>query len=102
MQVLKMSSQLDRGQLEEWLTTLGDGGTLLDDESEVHVGKKDPGAIAMILKLLWAYRDVSVNSGGCPPVTPLNVQHHIDTGSTAPIMQKRRRHAQMERSSTTM
>ncbi|KAE9000876.1 hypothetical protein PR001_g18668 [Phytophthora rubi] len=57
-----MSSQLDRGQLEEWLTTLGDGGTLLDDESEVHVGTKDPGAIAMILKLLWAYRDVSVNS----------------------------------------
>jgi hypothetical protein len=39
---------------------------------------------------------VSKDKGDCPPVTALNVEHHIDTGNAAPIMLKRRRQAQME------
>ncbi|ETM48065.1 hypothetical protein L914_07356, partial [Phytophthora nicotianae] len=34
--------------------------------------------------------------GDCPPVTALDVHHHIDTGDAAPIMMKRRRQAQTE------
>eukprot|EP00644_Phytophthora_capsici_P004557 jgi/Phyca11/110929/e_gw1.19.93.1 len=37
-----------------------------------------------------------MDTSDCPPPTALNIRHHIDTGDTAPIMMKRRRHAQSE------
>ncbi|KAE8971594.1 hypothetical protein PR001_g26841, partial [Phytophthora rubi] len=96
MQVLALSGELDRENLDTWLNALGDTETPLDNEDEVRVGEEDPNARAMVVRLLRAYRDVSKDKGDCPPVTALDVEHHIDTGDAAPIMQKRRRHAQME------
>ncbi|KAE8968781.1 hypothetical protein PF011_g27053 [Phytophthora fragariae] len=96
MQVLALSGELDRENLDTWLNALGDTETPLDNEDEVRVGEEDPNARAMVVRLLRAYRDVSKDKGDCPPVTALDVERHIDTGDAAPIMQKRRRHAQME------
>ncbi|KAE8960370.1 hypothetical protein PR002_g30239 [Phytophthora rubi] len=96
LQVLAMSGAIDRDMLDGWLRELGDTETPLDNEDEVRVGVEEPEARAMVIRLLRAYRDVSKDKGDCPPVTALNVQHHIDTGKAAPIMMKRRRHAQME------
>uniref|UniRef100_H3H673 Reverse transcriptase n=1 Tax=Phytophthora ramorum TaxID=164328 RepID=H3H673_PHYRM len=47
-------------------------------------------------EVVEGYRQVSNNQGDCPPATTLDVEHHIDTGIEAPVMLKRRRHAQME------
>ncbi|KAE8904473.1 hypothetical protein PF002_g16817 [Phytophthora fragariae] len=91
-----MSGATDRDKLDEWLRELGDTETPLDNEGEVRVGEEEPEARAMVIRLLRAYRDVSKDKGDCPPMTALNVQHHIDTGKAAPIMMKRRRHEQME------
>ncbi|KAE8889046.1 hypothetical protein PF010_g24596 [Phytophthora fragariae] len=96
MQLLKMSGGLKTDKVEEWLTMLGDCETPLDNEAEVRIGTKDPDSRRLVLKLLRAYRKVSKEAGDCPPVTALDVEHHIDTGSEKPIMLKRRRHAQSE------
>ncbi|KAE8973239.1 hypothetical protein PR002_g26257 [Phytophthora rubi] len=96
MQLLKMSGDLKTDKVEEWLTMLGDCETPLDNEAEVRIGTKDPDSRRLVLKLLRAYRKVSKEAGDCPPVTALDVEHHIDTGSEKPIMLKRRRHAQSE------
>uniref|UniRef100_H3H6E0 Peptidase A2 domain-containing protein n=1 Tax=Phytophthora ramorum TaxID=164328 RepID=H3H6E0_PHYRM len=96
MQVLEMSGQIDKERLSEWLNTLGDTEAPLANEEEVKIDAKDLGSRTLIMKLLRAYRKVSTNQGDCPPLTALPVQHHIDTGPTAPIMMKRRRHAQTE------
>jgi len=96
MQVLALSGELDRDNLDAWLRELGDTETPLDNENEVRVGEEEPEARAMVIRLLRAYRDVSKDKGDCPPVTALAVEHHIDTGDAAPIMLKRRRQAQAE------
>jgi hypothetical protein len=96
MQVLALSGELDRDNLDAWLRELGDTETPLDNEDEVRVGEEEPEARAMVIRLLRAYRDVSKDKGDCPPVTALAVEHHIDTGDAAPIMLKRRRQAQAE------
>ncbi|KAE9174383.1 hypothetical protein PF002_g29070 [Phytophthora fragariae] len=96
MQVLDLNGELDPGRLNEGLDTMGDTTTPLDNEEEVQIGTTDPDARTWVVKLLRAYREVASSKGGCPPVTVLPVQHHIDTGDTAPIMLKRRRQAQTE------
>ncbi|KAL4172067.1 hypothetical protein KRP22_007241 [Phytophthora ramorum] len=96
MQVLAVNGEMERSRLNEWLESLGDSETPLDNEDEVRIGTEEPTARELVLKLLRAYRKVTTSAGDCPPVTALDVEHHIDTGDVAPIMLKRRRHAQKE------
>lgn len=96
MEVLELDGELDTPRLEEWLNELGDSETPLENEDEVHIDTDDPDARRLMLKLLRAYRSVTVNTGDCPPATVLPVEHHIDTGAAKPMMLKRRRHAQTE------
>lgn len=78
------------------METLGDAATLLDNENEADIRTDENHERALVLKRLRAYRNVTTSAGDCPPVTKLDVHHHIDTGSSAPIMLKRRRQAQAE------
>ncbi|GMF53411.1 unnamed protein product [Phytophthora fragariaefolia] len=96
MELLAMHGVMDRAKLSEGLDTLGDSETPLEHEDEVRIEHEEPEAGKLMLRLLHAYREVSVNKGDCPPMTTLDVEHHIDTGTVAPILQKRRRHAQAE------
>ncbi|GMF36898.1 unnamed protein product [Phytophthora fragariaefolia] len=96
MDLLAMHGVMDRAKLSEWLDTLADSETSLKNEDEVWIGHEEPEDRTLMLRLLRAYREVSVNKGDCPPITTLDVEHHIDTGTAAPILQKRRRHAQAE------
>ncbi|KAE9121933.1 hypothetical protein PF010_g6927 [Phytophthora fragariae] len=96
IQALKINGQMDKERLHEWLETLGDSTTPLENEDEVRIDTEDPDGRALILKLLRAYSKVSSNKGDCPPATTLEVQHHIDTGDAALIMMNRRRHDQKE------
>ncbi|KAE9178727.1 hypothetical protein PF004_g25397 [Phytophthora fragariae] len=96
MEVLALNGQIDQERLKEWIESLGDGTTPFENEKDVRIGMEEPGARDLILKLLRAYRKVTISEGDCPLVTALDVQHHIDTSSTAPVMLKRRRQAQKE------
>jgi hypothetical protein len=96
MQVLALSEELDRDNLDPWLNELGNTETPLDNEDELRVGEAELDARAIVVLMLRAYREVSKDKGDCLPVTALNVEHHIDTGNAAPIMLKRCRQAQME------
>ncbi|OWZ03688.1 hypothetical protein PHMEG_00024532, partial [Phytophthora megakarya] len=94
--VLEMNKAMSTERLDEWLSELGDDETHLDNEDEVDIGVTEPNSRKMVKKLLRVYRKLSTNAGDCTPATALNISHHIDTGDTSPIMQKRRRHAQAE------
>jgi hypothetical protein len=96
VEVLAMSGRLTRDEFHKWMETLGDVETPLENEDEVHIESDDAAVKKLIRELLWAYRQVSTSDGGCPPLTKLDVQHHIDTGQAAPIMVKRHRQAQTE------
>jgi hypothetical protein len=78
MQVLALSGELDRDNLDAWLNELGDTETPLDNADDVRVGEAEPDARAMVMRLLRAYREVSKDKDDCPPVTALNVEYHID------------------------
>ncbi|KAE8973500.1 hypothetical protein PR001_g26291, partial [Phytophthora rubi] len=92
--VMSMDHEASSDELEQWVDGLGDSETPLECEDVIEVG--EPSARALITKLLRVYRKLTRNTGDCPPATALDLQHHIDTGSAAPIMLKRRRNAQME------
>jgi hypothetical protein len=96
MKVLALNGETSKEKISEWLKELGDDATPLEDEKDVNIGTQDKARPALVLRLLRAYRGVTGNKGACPPATKLNVRHHIDTGTAAPVMLKRRRQAQTE------
>jgi hypothetical protein len=96
MKVLALNGETSKEKISEWLKELGDDATPLEDEKDVNIGTQDKAGRALVLCLLRAYRGVTGNKGACPPATKLNVRHHIDTGTAAPVMLKRRRQAQTE------
>ncbi|GMF57000.1 unnamed protein product [Phytophthora fragariaefolia] len=67
MELLELNNEFEPARVDEWIESLGDTETPLDDEDEVKVG-----------------------------MTTLDVQHLIDTQGAAPIMLKHRRQAQSE------
>ncbi|GMF53437.1 unnamed protein product [Phytophthora fragariaefolia] len=69
MEIIAMNGELMTERVGQWLDTLGDGETPLDDESDIHVGDEEPSTRVLITMLLRVY---------------------------PPIMLKRRRQAQME------
>ncbi|KAG3116130.1 hypothetical protein PI124_g4624 [Phytophthora idaei] len=87
-----MNGVLHRDQLRE----MGDSETPLENEDEVHIGIDDEGGGGLMNRLLRVYREQVKDTGDCPPATVLDVEHHIDIGDAAPILMKRRRHAQQE------
>ncbi|OWY91049.1 Gag-pol Polyprotein [Phytophthora megakarya] len=96
MKVLEMNGELRTERLRAWLGGLGDDQTPLEDESEVHVGTQEENAKNLVIRLLRSYRNLLDAQNECPAATTVDVEHHIDTGDTAPIMMKRRRQAQTE------
>ncbi|GMF48238.1 unnamed protein product [Phytophthora fragariaefolia] len=50
----------------------------------------------LVIALARNYREIVGKKDGCPPLAKTHVQHHINTGDTAPIMLRRRRHAVTE------
>ncbi|OWZ06759.1 Gag-pol fusion protein [Phytophthora megakarya] len=96
MKVLEMNGALQQEKLTAWLNGLDEDDTPLVNEHEMNIGSEERADRALIKRLLQVYREVVADSGDCPPATTLDVEHHIDTGDTAPIMMKRRRMAQTE------
>ncbi|KAG6594052.1 Gag-pol fusion protein [Phytophthora cinnamomi] len=91
-----MNGELRRGRIHEWLNGLGGSDESLEDETNVNIGTKDDASRKLIVRLLRVYRQLTADTGDCPPATVLSTEHHIDTGDAAPFMLKRRRQAQAE------
>ncbi|GMF41779.1 unnamed protein product [Phytophthora fragariaefolia] len=96
LELLEMRGKLRRERINEWLDGLGGSDVPLDAEQDMNIGTEDDQSRQLVLKLLCAYRKLTVGTGGCPPDTVLSTEHHIDTGDAGPIMLKRRRQAQSE------
>ncbi|OWZ05445.1 hypothetical protein PHMEG_00022468, partial [Phytophthora megakarya] len=96
MEILVVNQNLDSDRLNAWLKNLGDDVTPLSNEDEVRIGVEDPEARELVKRLLRVYRRLTADTSYFPPATALSIEHHIDTCDTAPILMKRRRHAQSE------
>ncbi|OWZ09840.1 hypothetical protein PHMEG_00017393 [Phytophthora megakarya] len=94
MSVLEMRGELQQDKLREWLDSLGDTVTPLENESEVNIGVENSDSRLLMVKLLRAYRKLTNPCGDCLPATAVDVHHRIDTGDEAAIMLKRRRQDQ--------
>ncbi|GMF48287.1 unnamed protein product [Phytophthora fragariaefolia] len=96
LEFLEMRGELRRERINEWLDGLGGSGMPLDAEQDVNIGTEGDQSRQLVLKLLRAYRKLTVDTGDCPPATVLSTEHHIDTGDAGPIILKRRLQAQSE------
>lgn len=96
MELLEASGAMTRQKVEEWLKNMPGDEKPLRNEAEINISTTDDEERALLLKLLRIYRTTLESEGDCPPSTATGVKHHIDTGTHAPIMEKRRRHAQSE------
>ncbi|POM71242.1 Hypothetical protein PHPALM_12211 [Phytophthora palmivora] len=96
MEVLPVNNEFQYERVKDWLDELGDGTTPLENEDEVQVGVNYSRTRELVLKVLRTYRNLTKPCGDCPAATTLDVEHHNDTGTAAPIMMKRRRQAQTE------
>ncbi|KAE8915964.1 hypothetical protein PF003_g805 [Phytophthora fragariae] len=56
----------------------------------------EPDERDLVIALFRQYAPIVEKKEGCPPLAKATVEHHINTGDTAPIMLRRRRHAVSE------
>ncbi|OWZ03913.1 hypothetical protein PHMEG_00024276, partial [Phytophthora megakarya] len=96
MEVLEMSGNLRTEKLVAWWSDMGNDNAPLDNEHELNIGATDKSDQRFIKQLLRVYRRVVADTEDCPPATTLDVELHIDTENTTPIMTKHRRMAQTE------
>jgi hypothetical protein len=52
MELRELSGELDPAKVDEWIDTLGDTDTPLENEDEVRVGSDEESTRAKVLKLL--------------------------------------------------
>ncbi|GMF58780.1 unnamed protein product [Phytophthora fragariaefolia] len=94
MQILSLNGELERARVAEWIATLKKGDAAPpSNENKLDIGDMEAADKDLVIALLRQYADIVEKKQGCPPLTKVNVEHHINTGSTAPIMLRRRRHA---------
>lgn len=97
MKILSLNGELEQTRVAEWVKTLSTEEALpLTDEDKLDIGDMEPSDRELVVALLRRYRGIVEKKKGCPPLAKTNVQHHINTGDTAPIMLGRRRHAVSE------
>ncbi|KAE9183208.1 hypothetical protein PF002_g26774 [Phytophthora fragariae] len=97
MQILSLNGELERDRVAKWVDALKkDVARPLQDEDKLDIGDMEAADKDLVIALLRQYAGIVVKKPGCPLLAKVNVEHHINTGNTAPIMQRRRRHAVSE------
>ncbi|KAE9050994.1 hypothetical protein PR001_g1867 [Phytophthora rubi] len=97
MQILSLNGELERDWVVKWVDALKkDDARPLQDEDKLDIGDMEAADKDLVIALLRQYAGIVEKKPGCPPLAKVNVEHHINTGNTAPIMQRRRRHAVSE------
>ncbi|KAJ0397444.1 hypothetical protein ATCC90586_009028 [Pythium insidiosum] len=89
MEVLEEQGALGRAQVEQWVKTLDGGNSApLPNEDELQLGHLERGEAEMIKRVLRAFPGVASEAKVCPPLTKTGVEHHIPTGTAAPILHR--------------
>ncbi|KAE9196575.1 hypothetical protein PF002_g23010 [Phytophthora fragariae] len=97
MEILSLNGELERDRVAKWVAVLKkDDAGPLQDEDKLDIGDMEAADKDLVIALLRQYAGIVEKKPGCPPLAKVNVEHHINTGNTAPIMQRRRRHAVSE------
>ncbi|KAE8875887.1 hypothetical protein PF003_g39967 [Phytophthora fragariae] len=97
MEILSLNGELERDRVAKWVAALKkDDARPLQDEDKLDIGDMETADKDLVIALLRQYAGIVEKKPGCPPLAKVNVEHHINTGNTAPIMQRRRRHAVSE------
>ncbi|KAE8954519.1 hypothetical protein PR002_g32064 [Phytophthora rubi] len=97
MQMLSLNGELEKARVREWVSTLKkEDGEPLKNEASLDIGDMEPDERDLVIALLRPYAPIVEKKEGCPPLAKATVEHHINTGDTAPIMLRRRRHAVSE------
>ncbi|KAE9323043.1 hypothetical protein PF008_g17457 [Phytophthora fragariae] len=97
MEILSLNGDLERDRVAKWVAALKKNDARpLQDEDKVDIGDMEAADKDLAIALLRQYAGIVEKKPGCPPLAKVNVEHHINTGNTAPIMQRRRRHAVSE------
>jgi hypothetical protein len=94
MTLLEMDGELEKQRVTEWVKGLKESkaGPLSNKES-LQIGEMEPADRDLVIALLRQHADIVEKKEGCPQLAKTTVEHHINTGDAAPIMQRRRRHA---------
>ncbi|KAJ0391766.1 hypothetical protein P43SY_010693 [Pythium insidiosum] len=89
MEVLEERGDLTRGRVKQWIARLREGTSMpLPNESDLqleHLGKGDAELVRQVLR---AFPGVVSEATVCPPLTKTGVEHHIPTGTAAPILHR--------------
>ncbi|GMF28491.1 unnamed protein product [Phytophthora fragariaefolia] len=97
MQILSLNGELERARVAEWVATLRkEDAAPLKNEEQLGIGEMEAADRDLVVALLRQYADIVEKKEGCPPLSTTGVVHFINTGETAPIMMRRRRHAVAE------
>ncbi|KAE8977151.1 hypothetical protein PF004_g26913 [Phytophthora fragariae] len=97
MEILSLNGELESDRVAKWVAALKKGDARpLQDEDKLDIGDMEAADKDLVIALLRQYAGIVEKKPGCPPLAKVNVEHHINTGNTAPIMQRRRRHAVSE------
>ncbi|GMF52879.1 unnamed protein product [Phytophthora fragariaefolia] len=97
MKLLEMNGELQRTGVAEWVATLNkQAAEPLKEEDKLDIGEMEPADRDLVVTLLHQFAELVEKKQGCPPLSKTGVEHHINTGSTAPNMLRRRRHAVAE------
>ncbi|KAE8976088.1 hypothetical protein PF005_g25356 [Phytophthora fragariae] len=98
MEILSLNGELEREHVAAWVSTLRkENAPPHIDEDKLNIGELEAGDRDLGVAVLRQYAEAVEKKDGCPPLATVEVQNHINTGDTAPIMLRRRRHAVTEK-----
>ncbi|POM62398.1 hypothetical protein PHPALM_28452 [Phytophthora palmivora] len=101
MQVLAVTTELDRDRVRYWLGGLSTKTTPLINEAGLNLGNINNKDKDVSITLSRYYPTLLQPREGCPPMTTLGgVEHEIHTGTAAPIKARPRRHPHHEQAVT--
>lgn len=96
-EILLMNGELERERVASWVATLRSENTVpLTNEDSLDLGEMEDADRELVIALLRQYACIVEKKERCPPLSTTGVQHHINTGTAAPIMMGRRWHAVSE------
>ena len=96
MELIEMDGGLETDAVMQWLHSVKTGGGApVPGEDDIKYGDLTPAEEQRFRELLRCYPEL-FHSGGQPTKTTLPVEHHIPTGTAAPIFQRRLRGSQAE------
>ncbi|KAJ0391234.1 hypothetical protein P43SY_010678 [Pythium insidiosum] len=89
LEILEERGDLARRKVERWVAKLrADKLAPLPNEKDLHLDHLSEGDAELVACVLRAFPGVVSEATVCPPLTKTGVEHHIPTGTAAPILHR--------------